>query len=80
MIEDITKYNAEMFLLGHESICDLNEMNIYWEELTTANRAVKSASLEDAIEYFKADNKREPNDNELFFIQAFVNDQIIQSQ
>lgn len=80
MIEDISKYNAEMFLLGHESICDLNEMNIYWEELTAANRAVKSASLESAIGYFKAENKRDPNDNELFFIKAFVNDHVIQSQ
>ncbi len=79
MIEDIQKYDAELFLLGHESICDLNEMNIYWEELTTANRVVKSTSLEDAIECFKVENKRDPNDNELFFMQAFVNDRIIQS-
>ena len=80
MINDIQKYDAEMFLLGHESICDLNEMNIYWEELTKASRAVKCTSLENAIECFKAENKREPNDNELFFIQGFVNDHIIQSQ
>lgn len=80
MIEDISKFDAEMFLLGHESICDLHEMNIYWEELTAASRAVKSASLEDAIKGFKAENKRCPNDNELFFIKAFVNDHIIQGQ
>ena len=80
MIKDIQKYDAEMFLLGHESICDSNEMNIYWEELTTASQAVKSTSLENAIEFFKTENKRDPNNNELFFIKAFVNDQIIQSQ
>ncbi|WP_042473353.1 MBL fold metallo-hydrolase [Bacillus ndiopicus] len=80
MINDIKKYDAEMFLLGHESICDSNEMNIYWEELTTTNRVVTSASLEDAIDCFKAENKREPNDNELFFLKAFVNDRIIQSK
>lgn len=80
MMKDIQKYDAEMFLLGHESICDLNEMNIYWEELTSASQAVKSTSLEDAIESFKVENKRDPNDNELFFIKAFVNDYIIQSQ
>lgn len=80
MIKDIKKYNAEMFLLGHESICDSNEMNIYWEELTTASRAVKSTSLENAIKCFKVENKRDPNDNELFFLKAFVNDRIIQSQ
>ncbi|MFE3573439.1 MBL fold metallo-hydrolase [Lysinibacillus sp. NPDC059133] len=79
MIKDIQKYDAEMFLLGHESICDSDEMNIYWEELTTASRVVKSTSLENAIECFKVENKRDPNDNELFFIQAFVNDRIVQS-
>lgn len=80
MIEDIQKFDAEMFLLGHESICDSNEMNIFWEELTVASQAVKSISLENAVERFKLENKRDPNDNELFFIKAFVNDQIIQSQ
>ncbi|MEL4029729.1 hydrolase glyoxylase [Caldifermentibacillus hisashii] len=79
MIKDIQKYDAEMFLLGHESICDLNEMNIYWEELTTASQVVKSTSLKNAIKSIKAENKRDPNDNELFFIKAFVNDHIIQS-
>ncbi|MCH7321531.1 MBL fold metallo-hydrolase [Solibacillus sp. MA9] len=80
MIEDIQKFDAELFLLGHESICDSNEMNIFWEELTTASQAVTSSSLENAVACFKLDNKRGPNDNELFFIKAFVNDYIIQSQ
>lgn len=80
MIEDIQKFDAKWFLLGHESICDLNEMNLYWQELTTASQAVNSTSLENAIDFFKREHKREPNDNELFFIKAFVNDQIIQAQ
>lgn len=80
MIKDIQKYDAEMFLLGHESICDSNEMNIYWKELTTACQVARSTSLENAIVSFKAENKRDPNDNELFFIKAFVNDHIIHSQ
>ena len=80
MIKDINKYDAEMYLLGHESICDSNEMNIYWEELTTASQVVKSTSLENAIVSFKEKYKRDPSDNELFFVEAFVNDQIIQSQ
>lgn len=80
MIKDIQKYESEFFLLGHESICDKDEMNMYWKELTTASKATKSTSLESAIECFKVDNKRDPNDNEIFFIKAFVNDQIIQSQ
>ncbi|MFF2755839.1 MBL fold metallo-hydrolase [Psychrobacillus sp. NPDC058041] len=80
MIRDIQKYDSEMFLLGHESICYKDEMNIYWRELTEASKVVKSESLENAIECFKLENKRDPNDNEIFFIQAFVNDHIIQSQ
>lgn len=80
MIKDIQKYNAEMFLLGHESICDSTEMDIYWRELTSSSQVVKSSSLEEALEYFKAEYKRDPNNNELFFIKAFVNDQIIQSK
>lgn len=79
MIKDIQKYDAELFLLGHESICDSNELNIYWNELATASQVIKPTSLESAIESFKAEYKRGPNDNELFFIKAFVNDHIIQS-
>lgn len=80
MIKDIRKYNAEMFLLGHESICDSTEMDIYWRELTRSSQVVKSSSLEDALDCFKVENKRDPNNNELFFIKAFVNDHIIQLQ
>ncbi|QTD41792.1 MBL fold metallo-hydrolase [Sporosarcina sp. Te-1] len=80
MIKDIQKYDAEWFLLGHESICDVEEMDVYWRELTTTSQAVLSDSIENAIENFKDTNRREPNDNELFFIQAFVNDRILQSR
>lgn len=80
MIQDIQKYDADMFLLGHESICDLDEMNKFWKELTTASKAVTSTSLDHAIKSFKVENNRDPNDDELFFIKAFVNDYIIQSK
>lgn len=79
MIKDLQKYDAEIFLLGHESICDLPEMNLYWQELMAASQAVKSTSFEEAAENFTIENKRKPNDNERFFIQAFVNDQILNS-
>lgn len=80
MITDIQKYDAEIFLLGHETLCDIEEMAIYWEELTTASQAVKSTSLDSAVALFRKVNKREPNENERFFINAFVNDYILQSQ
>ncbi|KMK75600.1 MBL fold metallo-hydrolase [Alkalihalobacillus pseudalcaliphilus] len=77
MIEDIQKYQAKYFLLGHESICDLAEMDLYWKELQIANKAVKSTSLEEAMIHFEKEFKRKANENETFFIQAFVNDQIL---
>ncbi|TFB15028.1 MBL fold metallo-hydrolase [Filobacillus milosensis] len=80
MMEDIKKYDAKDYLLGHESICDLEEMNVYWDELILANQATQSKSIESALERFKINNKREPNENELFFIKAFVNNQILKSQ
>ena len=79
MIEDIEKYNAKEFLLGHESICNLEEMTTFWRDLKAASKAVNSPSLEDALESFKLENNRTPNNDELFFIKAFVNDYIIQS-
>jgi len=77
MIEEIQKYEPEMFLLGHESICDKAEMDLYWKELTVTSQVVESTSLENALSSFKDKYKRDPNDNELFFIKAFVNDQKI---
>lgn len=80
MIGDIQKYDAEWSVLGHESICDREEMDLYWKELAAASEAVQSVSLEEAEEKFRVQNKREPNDNELFFIKAFVNDRTIRHQ
>lgn len=80
MIEDIRKYDATHFLLGHESVCDTEEMDQYWKELISTSKAVTSASLEEAIAAFEADHDRKPNENELFFLKAFVNDQILKSQ
>ncbi|MFE7060801.1 MBL fold metallo-hydrolase [Sutcliffiella sp. NPDC057660] len=80
MIEDIQKYDATYFLLGHESICDIDEMNLYWEELISTSKVTDSTSLEQTIEGFKLEKKRSPNQNELFFLQAFVNDRIIHSK
>ena len=79
MIEDVQKYPAEAYLLGHESICDLEEMTTFWKDLQAASNAVQTTSLENAIEAFKLENDRLPNDDELFFIKAFVNDYILQT-
>ena len=80
MIEEIQKYDATSFILGHESLYDVEEMNLYWKELISTSKATDSTSLDRAIEYFERENNRTPNSNEHFFLKAFVNDQIIRSQ
>jgi len=80
MIKDIQKYDARHFLLGHESICDLDEMNQFWKELTLSSRAAKSTSLDRCIAIFEKENDRSPQGDELFFLKAFVNDEILKSQ
>ncbi len=80
MIKDIQKYDAHFFILGHESMCDLDEMNLYWKELISSSDATDSTSLEIAMKCFESKNNRIPNSNEQFFIKAFVNDQILKSK
>ena len=80
MIKDIQKYDAEMFLLGHESICDSDEMNIYWKELSAASQVVKSTSLENALECFKLEFYINILEKTMDSLQAFVNDHVIHSQ
>ncbi|EZH64824.1 hydrolase glyoxylase [Bacillaceae bacterium JMAK1] len=79
MIENITKYDADYSLLGHESVCDREEMDLYWNELISTSSVVDSTSLEKALDAFNKEYYREPNSNEAFFIKAFVNDRMINS-
>lgn len=55
-------------------------MNSFWNELVSYNKAVKSTSLDKAIECFEQNNHRSPQGDELFFLKAFVNDQILKSK
>ncbi|BAC15272.1 hypothetical conserved protein [Oceanobacillus iheyensis HTE831] len=54
MIKDILKYDAHYFVLGHESLCDLDEMNVYWEELIATSKATDSTSIDKAMKQFEA--------------------------
>ncbi|EPY11176.1 MBL fold metallo-hydrolase [Paenibacillus alvei] len=80
MIEDIQKFDASHFIVGHESICDIEEMDSFWKQLRSASKATNSTSLEESLESFEKENKRKPIGDELFFIKAFVNDQILHSE
>ncbi|MGD6993112.1 MBL fold metallo-hydrolase [Sutcliffiella horikoshii] len=39
MIEEIQKYDATSFILGHESRCDAEEMSLYWKELISTSKS-----------------------------------------
>ncbi|WP_339300054.1 MBL fold metallo-hydrolase [Paenibacillus sp. FSL R5-0623] len=80
MIQDIERYDAEHFLLGHESICDSEEMKIFFEQLVACSKSVKNTSLEEAISLFEREQRRVPVGDELFFLKALVNDRILQAQ
>lgn len=41
-------------------------MTTFWRELRVASKAVNSSSLEDAIESFKLENNRAPNNDSYF--------------
>jgi glyoxylase-like metal-dependent hydrolase (beta-lactamase superfamily II) len=77
MIEDIQRYDAVHFLLGHESICDQEEMDMFFGQLTACSQAVCSTSLDDAMISFEREQGRAPVGDELFFLKALVNDRIL---
>ncbi|MEC5425852.1 MBL fold metallo-hydrolase [Virgibacillus sp. C22-A2] len=78
MIQNAKKYQVNWSVLGHESVCDRDEMDLYWSELTSSSRAVHTSSLKGSIDTFRLNEGREPTDNEMFFIKAFINDIIIE--
>ncbi|MFB4160296.1 MBL fold metallo-hydrolase [Geomicrobium sp. JSM 1781026] len=80
MIADAKKYEADWTVLGHESVCDNEEMNLYWRELASSSRAAHTRSFADSINTFRLLEGREPTDNEMLFIEAFVNDVLIESK
>ncbi|PZT53217.1 MBL fold metallo-hydrolase [Paenibacillus silvae] len=77
MIEDIQRYDAVHFLLGHESICDAEEMDVFFGQLKACNQAVSSTSLDEAMKSFEREQGRAPVGDELFFLKALVNDRIL---
>ncbi|WP_366289662.1 MBL fold metallo-hydrolase [Paenibacillus sp. AN1007] len=80
MIEDIQRYDAVHFLLGHESICDQEEMDMFFGQLTACSQAVTSTSLEEAMDSFEREQGRAPVGDELFFLKALVNDRILNAE
>ncbi|MCK6074621.1 MBL fold metallo-hydrolase [Paenibacillus silvae] len=77
MIEDIQRYDAVHFLLGHESVCDGEEMDVFFGQLKACNQAVSSTSLDEAMKSFEREQGRAPVGDELFFLKALVNDRIL---
>lgn len=74
MIDIIEKYNAEYYILSHESLCDRKEISDFWKQLNLAEQIVgKDISVEISNKRFIDKFKREPSKDEAFFITCFIN-------
>ena len=53
MIDIIEAYDANYYILSHESLCDREEMNVFWKQLKLAGRIVgEDTSVEIATKSF----------------------------
>ena len=71
MMREVTSYDAQYFLCGHESICSKEEIDWYFEKLTMGLEiSNERTKLKDRIERFKEVYGREPSNDDLFFLKS----------
>ncbi|WDV46443.1 MBL fold metallo-hydrolase [Clostridiaceae bacterium M8S5] len=74
MLDILDSYNADKFLVSHEEIWDKSSMNEFSNQLRVANELVgKDSSSETAIQKFVTKYKRQPDEEEAFYIDCFAN-------
>jgi glyoxylase-like metal-dependent hydrolase (beta-lactamase superfamily II) len=74
MMEKIEQYEAKYYICSHETICDRAEIMEFWEQLRIAAEITeKTNSMEEATIIFQDNLLREPNENEKFYMNAFLN-------
>lgn len=72
MMKEIDNYEANYYLLSHESICTKEEMESYFNDINMGLDMSKGCTtIEEAIENFKVFYNREPSKNDLFFLESF---------
>jgi flavorubredoxin len=73
LLQEVDTYDAEYYLCSHESICDKEEMQSYWNDLNMGLAMTKGcSSIEEAITNFEKHYNKNPSKNDLFFLESFM--------
>ncbi|MFC4022243.1 MBL fold metallo-hydrolase [Oceanobacillus longus] len=73
LLEKIKKYDVDWYVNGHQSPKTREEMNDFFDELTSIGEIVgDEVSLEKAIATFNEVRKKKPNEEQLEYVQNFV--------
>jgi glyoxylase-like metal-dependent hydrolase (beta-lactamase superfamily II) len=74
MIDKIEKYKSEYYFISHEEIFGRKELEDFWQQLrVTAHMAGNDTSTEAAVRRFVNEFNREPTEDEVFYIEGFIN-------
>lgn len=74
MINKIMKYDVEIYISSHDEPEDKTEIHKYFKELKDLERLTREiAGIEEAIERFKKEYQRDPDDDEIDTLQCFIN-------
>lgn len=71
MMDIVNSYDAEYCLCSHESICTKEEMKWYFNQINMGLEISKECiTQDDRIRKFKQEYNREPDGNDLFFLES----------
>lgn len=74
LLDKIKKYEVDMYVTGHQDPKTREEMWSFFDELTSIGEIVgKEVSLDKAVSRFTEVRKESPNEEQLEYIQNFVN-------
>lgn len=78
MMDKIEKYPGDHYLISHESLWNRKQIVEFWEQLKKTSRIVgENTSLEAVEEKFMQSMRREPTEDERYFLDCFVNWNIV---
>lgn len=74
MIDKIESYEADYYIVSHETICDRKEIVEFWDQLKSTGEIVgEDTSVEESTKRFSDKYDRQPSEDETFFINCFAN-------
>lgn len=74
MIDEIEKFEADYFIIGHQELYYKKDINEFWSQLRNAGKIVGTdISSEEATKRFSKTYNRMPSEDEAFYIKCFAN-------